>query len=186
MSLSNGSGVALCDAAAEATGVQRGGHPAACEVRRKVLRYAWIDLIEREIGEPHYAFTLTLKPMTRPGCTWTRIADAEQTMDWFLHVLNIRCFGHGHRRKGFEVGIAATLEGLGLGEQPHWHGVIRLPKLLRHDKFQEAFRAARRKTRRIGRQHDLQPYYGEGRWLSYILKTGGECVAPRFLRRCHP
>jgi len=95
--------------------------------------------------------------------------------------LNTRCFGHCHRRKGLELGVFAALEGLGPNGQPHWHAAFRLPSFLSHERFLTAFELARKRTRRLGCEFDLQPFY-EGRWIEYCLKTGLDSFEPEFLR----
>lgn len=142
----------------------------------------FIEFVRSVIGNPDYSFTLTLKPVSGPRRLSTKINDAEQAMDWFLHVLNTKCFGHGYRRKNFELGIFATIEGLGLGQQPHLHGVIRLPNALPVDKFLHAFEYSQNRTKRFGYQTHLVPYY-EFEWLQYITKTGLQSCSPRFLRQ---
>lgn len=142
----------------------------------------FIDFVRSVIGSPDYSFTLTLKPVVGPRRMATKINDAEQAMDWFLHVLNTKCFGHGYRRKKYELGVFATIEGLGLGEQPHLHGVIRLPNALPTDKFLQAFEYSKIRTKRFGYQSHLEPYY-EFNWLQYITKNGLQSRSPRFLRQ---
>ena len=68
------------------------------------LQAAYIKFIRSVIGNPDYSFTLTLKPVSGSIRKLTKINDAEQAMDWFLHLLNTKCFGHGYRRKEFERG----------------------------------------------------------------------------------
>lgn len=142
----------------------------------------FIEFVRSVIGNPDYSFTLTLKPIAGPRRQSTKINDAEQAMSWFLHVLNTKCFGHGYRRKNYELGIFATIEGLGIGEQPHLHGVIRLPKALSADKFVQAFEHSKIRTKRFGYQSHLEHYY-EFNWLQYITKTGSQSYSPRFLRQ---
>jgi len=150
--------------------------------RKKLQQRIFIEFVRSVVGNPDYSFTLTLKPTLGPRRQFTKINDAEQAMDWFLHVLNTKCFGHGHRRKSIEIGIFATIEGLGISEQPHWHGVIRLPKFLSPEKFEQAFRYSINRTKRFGFQSHLENYC-EGKWLQYITKTGIQSVSPRFLRQ---
>lgn len=146
------------------------------------LEAAYIAFIKSVIGNPNFSFTLTLKPVMGNRRRSTKINDAEQAMDWFLHLLNTKCFGHGHRRKKFELGFFATIEGLELGQQPHWHGAIRLPKALPLDKFLHAFAYSKNRTKRFGCQCHLEPYY-EHKWFRYITKTGMQSISPRFLRK---
>ena len=150
--------------------------------RKKRLKKAFIEFVRSVIVVPDYSFTLTLKPVAGPRRKSTKINDAEQAMDWFLHVLNTKCFGHGYRRKKIELGIFATIEGLGIGEQPHWHGAIRLPKALTKEKFLRAFEYSKIRTKRFGNQWHLEPYC-ERNWLLYITKTGVQSASPRFLRQ---
>ena len=150
--------------------------------QRKRLEAQYIEFIHSVIGTPDYSFTLTLKATFGSRRLSTKITDAEQALDWFLHVLNTKCFGRGFRRKKIELGIVATIEGLGIGEQPHWHGAIRLPEALSHDKFLRAFEQSKNRTKRFGYQWHLEPYF-EHKWLQYITKTGVQCVSPRFLRQ---
>lgn len=150
--------------------------------QRKRLEVVYVDFIRSVIGNPDYSFTLTLKPVAGPRRLSTKITDAEQALDWFLHVLNTKCFGHGFRRKKIEIGIVATIEGLGIGEQPHCHGAIRLPKALTHNKFLRAFEQSKNRTKRFGYQWHLAPYF-EHNWLQYITKTGVQSVSPRFMRQ---
>lgn len=145
------------------------------------LNSAIFAFVKEVIGEPDYAITLTLKPINGSRRSTTKQIDAEQAFDWFLHVMNTRCFGHGYRRKGRELGVFAALEGLGHGQQPHWHVAVRLPKQLSHERFKTAFAKARLSTRRFGRAFDIQPFY-EGGWIEYCLKTGGSSFYPQFLR----
>lgn len=149
------------------------------------LEEAYIEFIRSVIGKPDYSFTLTLKPVVGSRRRSTKIIDAEQAMDWFLHVLNTKCFGHGHRRRGLELGTFATLEGLEFDEQPHWHGAFRLPKNFPCETFLHAYEYAKYRTKRFGSQNHLEPYY-EGNWLHYITKTGVRNIAPQFLRRGTP
>lgn len=153
--------------------------------KRKRLEAQYIEFIRNVIGTPDYSFTLTLKATFGPRRLSTKIADAEQALDWFLHVLNTKCFGHGFRRKKIEIGIVATIEGLGIGEQPHWHGAIRIPKALTHNKFLRAFEQSKNRTKRFGYQWHLAPYF-EHNWLQYITKTGVQFVSPRFIRQGTP
>ena len=150
--------------------------------RNTRLQNTFIDFIRSVIRIPDYSFTLTLKPVEGSRRKFTKINDAEQAMDWFLHVLNTKCFGHGHRRKGIELGVFATIEGLGLGEQPHLHGVMRLPKALSVERFIRAFEHSKNRTKRFGYQWHLEPYY-EHNWLQYITKTGVQSASPLFLRQ---
>lgn len=168
-----------------ASSTRSGRLPSAREAQRKALRRAWIDFIKRELGEPHYAFSLTLRPVAGPRRRSTKIADAERALEWFLHVLNTRCFGGGFKRKGLEIGVAPALEGLGVGDQPHWHGVIRLPGLLPREKFEAKFDEAVLRTKRFGHQCRLKPYFG-AKWLEYMLKTGVDSISPHLLRRGSP
>lgn len=149
------------------------------------LNAAIVAMVKEVIGEPDYAITLTLKPVhVSRGCITKRM-DAEQAFDWFLHVMNTRCFGHGYRRKGHELGVFAALEGLGHYQHPHWHVAIRLPSLLSHERFLTAFAMARSKTRRFGKAFDIQPFY-EGGWIEYCHKTGSNSFCPQFLRAGTP
>ena len=150
-------------------------------VSQQRLKKTWVKFLHHLIGEPTYSFTLTLRPVHGSRRTSTKTNDAVSTLSWFVNVLNSKCFGHGYRRQGIELGFFAALEGLGPYEQPHWHGVIRLPTQLSNARFLEAFEHARRKTKRLGRQFDLQPYY-EKSWLEYAIKTGGDSVYPEFIR----
>jgi hypothetical protein len=149
------------------------------------LKNTSIEFIRSITGTPDYSFTLTIKPVSGPRRCFTKINDAEQAMNWFLHVLNTKCFGHGHRRKKLELGVYATLEGLGVAQQPHWHGAFRLPRKFPHEKFLSAFVKAKARTKRFGGQCRLEPYY-EGRWYEYTVKTGVDSIAPQFLRRGTP
>ena len=153
--------------------------------QKSQLKKAFIDFICNVVGKPDYSFTLTLNPVNGPRRTSTKINDAEQAMDWFLHVLNTKCFGHGYRRNGIELGVFAALEGLKIGQQPHWHGAFRLPNDFSRDKFLLAFEYAKSRTKRFGWQEHLEPYY-EGTWHKYITKTGVSSIAPQFLRRGAP
>ncbi|MEY4725748.1 MAG: hypothetical protein RLZ36_375 [Pseudomonadota bacterium] len=146
------------------------------------LRKALIEFVRSVVGEPDYSFTLTLKPVLGARRRLTKIADAEQAMDWFLHVLNTRCFGHGYRRNNLEVGIFATLEGVDYVGQPHWHGVIRIPSSVSAEKFFQAFDHAQNRTKRFGQQWCLEPYF-EANWFDYITKSGMDSFQPKFLRR---
>lgn len=158
--------------------------PAMCN-RKNRLQATFIEFVLSVIGNPAYSFTLTLKPVAGPRRMTTKISDAEQAMDWFLHVLNTKCFGHGYRRKRIELGIFATIEGLELAEQPHLHGVIRLPNALPFEKFLKAFEYSKNRTKRFGYQTHLEPYY-EHNWLQYITKTGLQSGSPYFLRQGTP
>jgi len=142
---------------------------------------ALVSMVKEVIGKPDYSITLTLKPIHEPRRCTTKKIDAEQAFSWFLHVLNNRCFGHGYRRKGYELGVFAALEGLGQNQQPHWHVAIRLPRQLGHERFLKVFDKARKKPRRLGYEYDIQPYYEEG-WIEYCLKTGQDSFYPNFLR----
>jgi hypothetical protein len=153
--------------------------------RKTRLQATLIEFVRSVIGNPDYSFTLTLKPVAGPRRITTKISDAEQAMDWFLHVLNTKCFGHGYRRKSIELGIFATIEGLGIGEQPHLHGVIRLPNALPAEKFLKAFEYSKNRTKRFGYRSHLEPYY-EHSWLQYITKAGLQSGSPRFLRQGTP
>jgi hypothetical protein len=155
--------------------------PQICK-RKARLQATFIEFIRSVIGDPDYSFTHTLKPVAGPRRTTTKISDAEQAMDWFLHVLNTKCFGHGYRRKCIQLGVFVTIEGLGLGEQTHLHGVIRLPKSLPIERFLKAFEYSKTRTKRFGYQSHLEPYY-EKKWLQYITKTGTHSISPRFLRQ---
>lgn len=150
-------------------------------VPQERLKKTWVKFLRHLIGEPTYSFTLTMRPINGARRTSTKVNDAVSALSWFVNVLNSRCFGHGYRRQGIELGFFAALEGLGPYEQPHWHGVIRLPAKLANTKFLQAFEHARRKTKRLGSQFDLQPYY-EKRWLEYTIKTGVDSVHPEFIR----
>ena len=147
----------------------------------KKIDVALVAMVKKVIDQPDYAITLTMKPITGPRRQTTKRIDAEQAFSWFLHFLNTRCFGHGHRRKGLELGVFATLEGLGLNEQPHWHVAIRLPSFLNHARFLFAFEKALHRTRRLGYEFDIQPYY-DWNWIEYCLKTGMDSFQPQFLR----
>jgi hypothetical protein len=149
--------------------------------KKEQIKKKWADFICQVIGEPHYSFTVTLRPLKGPRSSDTKVKDAKKAMSWFLNVLNTKCFGHGYRRKNIELGFFATLEGLGDYEQLHWHGAIRLPRRLTTEKFFRAFEAARQKTKRFGRQFELVPYYGKD-WFEYTIKTGADSVHPEFLR----
>jgi hypothetical protein len=145
------------------------------------LDSAIVAMVKEIIGKPHYSITLTLRPVHGARRLATKQVDAEQAFAWFLHFLNTRCFGHGHRRNGYELGVFAALEGLGKQEQPHWHTAFRLPTFLSHARFLNAFELARKRTRRLGYEFDLQPFY-EGCWINYSLKTGPDSFYPKFLR----
>lgn len=147
----------------------------------KEIDHALVAMVKRVIGQPDYAVTLTMRPISGPRRQTTKRIDAKSAFSWFLHFLNTRCFGHGHRRKGLELGVFAALEGLGPNEQPHWHAAFRIPSFLSHECFLSAFELARKRTRRLGYEFDLQPFY-EGRWIEYCLKTGLDGFEPEFLR----
>jgi hypothetical protein len=146
---------------------------------------AYIEFIHSVIGTPDYSFTLTLRPVAGSRRQSTKINDAEQAMNWFLHSLNTKCFGHGYRRNKLELGIFATLEGLGIGQQPHWHGAFRLPKGFPHETFLHSYEYAKSRTKRFGSQKRLEPYY-ESNWHQYTTKTGVESITPQFLRKGTP
>ena len=165
-----------CTAVSNETNSKIFGH-----VQQERLKKTWVQFLRHVIGEPTYSFTLTMRPVNGTRRTSTKINDAVSALSWFVNVLNSRCFGHGYRRQGIELGFFAALEGLGPYDQPHWHGVIRLPAQLSNTKFLEAFEHARRKTKRLGTQFDLQPYY-EKSWLEYTIKTGADSVHPEFIR----
>ena len=150
--------------------------------QKKSLEAAYIDFIQSVIGKPDYSFTQTLKPVSGSRRRSTKVNDAEQAMDWFLHLLNSKCFGHGYRRKDLEIGVFAALEGLEINQQPHWHGAFRLPNNFSKEKFLFAYEYARFRTKRFGRQRRIEPYY-EGIWHEYTTKTGVNSLAPQFLRR---
>ena len=145
------------------------------------LNTAIVAMVKTVVGEPDYSITLTLRPTHGHRRHTSKQIDAEQAFSCFLHFLNTRCFGHGHRRKGHELGVFAALEGLGHDQQPHWHVAVRLPSLLSHERFLTAFDVARKRTRRLGYAFDIQPFY-EGRWIEYCLKTGKDSFCPQFLR----
>lgn len=147
----------------------------------KKVNLALVAMVKKVMGQPDYAITLTMRPVSGPRRQTTKRVDAERAFSWFLHFLNTRCFGHGHRRNGYELGVFAALEGLGTQEQPHWHAAFRLPSFLSHARFLSAFESARKRTRRFGYEFDLQPFY-EGCWIDYSLKTGPDCFCPHFLR----
>lgn len=149
------------------------------------LNSAIVAMVKEVVGEPDYAITLTLKPVHGSRRSTTKRMDAEQAFDWFLHLMNTRCFGHGYRRKGNELGVFAALEGLGCDQQPHFHVAVRLPRQLSHERFLSAFGIARLKTRRLGNAFDIQPFY-EGGWIEYCLKTGDSSFCPQFLRAGTP
>lgn len=149
---------------------------------RKCFRKTLIEFVRSVVGEPDYSFTLTLRPVHGARRRLTKIVDAEQAMDWFLHVLNTKCFGHGYRKKNLEVGIFAALEGIDGVGQPHWHGVIRVPSSVSAEKFFQAFDHAQSRTKRFGQQWCLEPYF-EANWFEYITKSGMDSVQPRFLRQ---
>lgn len=159
--------------------------PPLSAIVERDIRTALIEFVRSVVGEPDYSFTLTLKPVHGARRRLTKILDAEQAMDWFLHLLNTKCFGHGYRRKNFEVGIFATLEGINGVGQPHWHGVIRVPSSITAEKFFQAFDHAQNRTKRFGQQWRLEPYF-EVNWLGYITKSGMDSVQPKFLRRGTP
>lgn len=154
-------------------------------VKTSHLKEAWVDFIEQVIGTPHYSFTLTLKPVSWSRSCASKTSDAQHALSWFLNALNTRCFGHGYRRKDIELGFYAALEGLGAWEQPHWHGAIRVPIRLSHEKFLVSFELARLKTRRFGRQFDLAPFYDQS-WFRYTIKNGVDSPHPVFMRRGTP
>ena len=158
--------------------------PTMCK-RKTLIQATFIEFVRSVIGQPDYSFTLTLKPVAGPRRKTTKINDAEQAMGWFLHVLNTKCFGHGYRRQNIELGIFATIEGLGVGEQPHLHGVIRLPNALSFEKFMQAFEYSKIRTKRFGYQSHFVPYY-EINWLQYVTKTGLQSISPQFLRQGTP
>lgn len=149
--------------------------------KTSLLRKAWVDFIGQVIGTPHYSFTLTLKPVSWSTSCASKASDAQRALSWFLNVLNTRCFGHGYHRRGMELGFYASLEGLGEWQQPHWHGAIRLPMCLSHEKFLSAFELARLKTRRFGRKFVLTPFYNQS-WFTYTIKNGVDSAHPQFLR----
>lgn len=146
----------------------------------KVIDHELVAWVKETIGPPTYAITLTMRPISGTRLQMTKRMDAERALSWFLHLLNTRCFGHGHRRKNIELGVFAALEGLGHNEQPHWHLAFRLPGFLTHKRFIAAFDLARKRTRRLGYEYDLQPFH-DG-WIEYCLKTGVESFQPQFLR----
>jgi hypothetical protein len=151
----------------------------------KKIDHALVAMVKGVIGQPDYAITLTMRPVRGPRLQSTKRIDAERAFAWFLHFLNTRCFGHGHQRKGIELGVFAALEGLGHNEQPHWHCAFRIPSFLKHERFLNAFETARKRTRRFGYEFDIQPFY-EGEWIEYSLKTGSESFCPLFLRAGTP
>ena len=148
------------------------------------LMRSLIEYVKQEIGDPHFAITLTLMPIQGARRQLTKRLDAEHALSWFLHLLNTRCFGHGHRRKKFELGFFAALEGLNQYDEVHWHITVRLPHFLSRDRFLTVFEIARKRTRRLGYVSDLQPYYGD--WIEYSLKSGPDSFCPQFLRAGTP
>ena len=58
------------------------------------LMRSLIEYVKQEIGDPHFAITLTLMPIQGARRQLTKRLDAEHALSWFLHLLNTRCFGH--------------------------------------------------------------------------------------------
>jgi hypothetical protein len=143
-----------------------------------------IKFIKEQIGTPDYSATLTFWPIAEKRRCMTKVIDAVNAMKCFLYFLNYKCFGHASRRRGYEIGVFAALEGVENGEEQHWHCALCLPNWLSHEKFAIAFNYAIRKTKRLGIQKDLQRY-SEG-WFEYSLKTGLDSFDPEFLRPCKP
>ena len=152
---------------------------------KEQIQQTLIDYIPKVMGEPTYCFTVTFKPVVGHQRRSTKTVAAAAALRWFFHCLNTKCFGKGYRRKKYELGLYATLEGLDINEALHCHGAIRLPKKLSHRKFLNAFGQARRSTCQLGRKFDLKPYRDTG-WIKYTLKTGPDSFQPEFLRRGTP
>ena len=143
-----------------------------------------VDFVLEKVGDPDYSLTLTFRPVFGPRRSTTKVSDARQAILHFLRLLNDKCFGQGHRRRGLEVGFYVAFEGLGVHEELHCHAAIRLPLKLSRQKFLRALNFALRHTKRLGPQHDLQPYYHG--WIGYTMKTGSDSFQPELLRRGTP
>lgn len=151
------------------------------EKRELELMRSWQEWIPSVMGNPDFAFTITMKPTARRMSKESKITDATSAFDRFLYFLNCRCFNHQFKKHGRQLGIVAALEGLRDYGEPHWHGAIRLPDGLDREVFTRAFKVTIKKTRRFGSEWRLEPYYSDY-WINYFTKTGADSIAPEFLR----
>jgi len=91
-----------------------------------------------------------------------------------LNRVNRICYGrHGTRRRGFKIASVAFMGYGGYGDHPHVHFVLARPPDMSADEFTNVLRNMVMSTKGLGKQFDIQDYYGVG-WLYYMLNHGTE------------
>lgn len=91
-----------------------------------------------------------------------------------LSRINRRIYGkHGTRRKGYRIASVAYQGAGAYGDHPHVHWAFQKPADLSHKAFNELLCEMASSTKGIGKQFDVQNYFGEG-WLGYMIDHGNE------------
>lgn len=103
-----------------------------------------------------------------------------------LNRVNRACYGRqGTRRRGFRLASVAFI-GFGLyGDNPHIHWALAGPPDMRPDEFTAVLRSMIMTTNGLGKQFDIQDYYGVA-WLEYMLDHGTEGLVEQltFAAKC--
>jgi hypothetical protein len=100
--------------------------------------------------------------------------EVEKRCRLFLSRINRRIYGrHGTRRKGYRIASVAYQGAGAYGDHPHVHWAFQKPPDLSHAAFLELLCQMASSTKGIGKQFDVQYYFGEG-WLGYMIDHGNE------------
>jgi hypothetical protein len=142
-------------------------------------------LLECVREKPTHKVTLTSVSSSGLGKAESKRSAANSSMKKFLHYLNNFCWGHGHRRKGFEVGCIATVEGLSPWENWHVHLALVAPKHLNYFEFYDFIAKSAFRVRHFGRQIVVDPF-DEEEWIDYCFKTGSDCLLQECIRLPKP
>ncbi|NDE05693.1 MAG: hypothetical protein EB003_13825 [Flavobacteriia bacterium] len=129
--------------------------------------------------------TLTSRSSSGLAKAESKFSAANKATRKFLHRLDSRCFGHGHRRKGFVVGCIATAEGLGPDENWHVHLTLRAPPGMNFWEFYDLIIKTAAKVPGFGHQVDVDEYTGP-EWISYCFKTGSDSWLIECTRKAKP
>lgn len=135
---------------------------------------AKVELSQWLLGLANWSHVLTVT-MSR-GRYGYPISDAEveKRCRLLLSRINRRIYGrHGVRRKGFRIASVAFQGRGAYGDHPHVHWAFQKPPDLSHITFYELLHEMASTTKGIGKQFDVQYYFGKG-WLGYMIDHGNE------------
>jgi hypothetical protein len=89
----------------------------------------------------------------------------------FLRLLNVHLFKRSRVNRGWAIGTAVVIDWGPLGDHPHAHLLLEMPRGQTFESFAELIQRAARRTRLFARQMQIAPYRDIG-GSRYLLKHG--------------